>query len=208
MKSFVSLLSFVLLLGAVGVSARADTIGYDVIVDTSSVYGDYGYIEFQLDEAITGTVQPVTATITDFAGDISLNSTDSNDDEINASGLLPDSVTITDTTFSDYFEGLTFGDTLAFHVTLDGPGVSLDGGLSDPAGSTFALIFYDDEQSPLFATNASALIVVAGSGTVTAVSDASNVQVVPEPSTPWLSAAAGLLAFAFVRMRRSAWRFR
>jgi hypothetical protein len=193
------------------VSARADTIGYDVIVDTSSVDNDYGYIELQLNQGSNEPLLPmVTATITDFTGDFTLNSSDSNNDEINGSGSLPGTVTISDPA-SDYFEGLTFGNTLMFNVTLDGPGVSLEGDLNAGSGSIFSLTFYDADQTPIFATDTAALITVAYNGTVTAESDAGNVEVVPEPSTLWLSAGAGLLAFAFRRMRRHgalSWRFR
>lgn len=205
MKSFVSLLIFALLLGAVGVSARADTIGYGVIVDTSSVYGEYGYIELQLSEDFAGSALPVTATITDFTGDFALNPSDTNNDEINASGLLPDTVTMTDTTPSDYFEGLTFGNTLVFNLTLGGPGVSLEGDLTASAGSAFFLSFDgSDAGTPLFSTGPAAEIVIDKTGTVTAESDAGNVEVVPEASTLWLSAGAGLLAFAVRRLRRNA----
>jgi hypothetical protein len=209
MKTFVSLPIFVLLLGAVGVSARADTIGYDVIVDTSSVFGDYGYIDLQLLLIPNNIVLPLTATVSGFTGDATLNSSDPSNDEINASGSLPDPVTLTDTTSTDYFEGLTFGNSIVFDVTLDGPGVSLDGGLTADSGSTFSLTFYEsDGVTPLFASGSSAEIDVAPDGTVTAESDAGNVQVVPEPSTLPLIAGAGLLAFAFRRMGRKAWRFR
>lgn len=211
MKSIISLLIFVLLLGAAGVPARADTIGYEVIVNTSSVYGGYGYIELQLNEGTNLPVLPVTATITEFVGDFVLNPSDTNNDEYNASGSLPGTVTMTDTAPtapSDYFEGLTFGNTLVFDVALDGPGVNLEGDLTgEGSGSTFVLTFYEsDGSTPLFATGSSAEIAVDATGTVSAsaLADNTTLDIVPEPSTLWLGAGAGLLAFAFRRMRRNA----
>jgi hypothetical protein len=211
MKSLVSLLIFVLLLGAVGVSARAGTVTYQVIVDTSSANGDRGYIDLLLNEGPNPPVLDVTGTIFGFTSDAVLDP--SSTQPIDSSGALPGAVTVGNTFTSDYFEGLTFGSSIMFDITLDGPGVSLDGGLTGAnSGSTFWLTFYEnDGVTPLFASGSSAEIDIDATGTVSASALAENTtlqEVVPEPSTLWLSGFAGLLAFAFRRMRRTAWRFR
>ncbi|MGA2153698.1 MAG: NF038129 family PEP-CTERM protein [Bryobacteraceae bacterium] len=221
MKRLVSTLGFALLLGAVSLPARAGSVTYDVFVDTSSANGEYGYIDLQLDQGTFGTALPVTATIDGFAGDATLNSSDANNDEIGATGTLPGTVTIVGALATDYFEGLTFGNSIAFAVTLAGDGVSLGGGLSADSGSTFSLSFYEsDAATPLFASGPAAEIDVDATGTVSAESLADNVtlQPTPEPATLWLTAGIGGLAFAFAtahrrrrsgcRTRRSTLRFR
>jgi hypothetical protein len=206
MKRLVSILSFVLLLGAVSLPARASSITYQVIVDTSSANGDYGYIDLQFDEGSDIPVLPVTGTIFGFISDAALNPSDTNNGAINAQGALPGTVTVGDTFTSDYFEGLTFGNSIMFDVTLDGPGVSLDGGLTAGSGWTFLLAFYEsDASTPLFASGPAAEIDIDATGTVSAsaLADNTTLEPVPEPAPLWLSAGAGLLAFAFYAFNKA-----
>ena len=115
-----------LLLGFLCLSAQADTVTYQVTVNTSGQGGNYGYIDLQLNQGTLPPAQPVTATITNFAGG-TLNPVDVNNDSIGASGDLATTLTIPADVSTDYFEGLTFGNSISFDITLSGAGVNLAG---------------------------------------------------------------------------------
>jgi hypothetical protein len=197
-----------LLLGLLCLSAQADTAIYRVTVNTSSQSGNYGYIDLQLNQSIL-TSWPVTASITNFAGGI-LNSADVNNDSIGASGDLATTLTIPADISTDYFEGLTYGDSIGFDITLSGTGVNLAGLAGGTSGTTFVLGFYDSASNPLFTSDesgATGLINIADDGTVgvDAFPDASGGQphaeivLTPEPGTLSLFACAGLALLLFRR---------
>jgi hypothetical protein len=173
-----------LLLGLLCLSAQADTAIYRVTVNTSSQSGNYGYIDLQLNQSIL-TSWPVT-------------------------GDLATTLTIPADISTDYFEGLTFGDSIGFDVTLSGAGVNLAGLAGGTSGTTFVLGFYDSAFNPLFTNDesgATGLINIANDGTVSAdaLPDPSGgpslaaLVATPEPGTLSLFACAGL---AFLLFRR------
>ena len=61
-------------------------------------------------------------------------------------GTLPATLTFdNETAFNDYFEGFTYGSTLSFQASFDGPALSAPDDVSS-SGSTFAntVTFFDD----------------------------------------------------------------
>jgi hypothetical protein len=198
-----------LLLGLLCLSAQADIVTYQVTVNTSGQGGNYGYIDLQLNQGTLLPAQPVTASITNFAGGI-LNPADVNNDSIGASGDLATTLTIPADTSTDYFEGLTFGNSISFDITLSGAGVNLAGLAGGASGTTFVLGFSDSAFNPLFTndeSNATGQINIANDGTVSvdAFPDSSGGQpladfvATPEPGTLSLFACAGLALLLFRR---------
>lgn len=196
-----------LILGSLCLSAQADTVMYQVTVITSSQNGNYGYIDLQLNKG-TFTSLPITASITNFAGG-TLNPADVNNDAIGASGNLPGTLTIPADTSTDYFEGLTFGNSISFVVTLSGTGVNRAGLAGGTSGTTFEFGFDDAAiDSALFTSDpsgATGLIDIANDGAVSVNAlpnpsggpSLATITPTPEPSTLsfFICAGAALLLF-------------
>jgi len=205
-----------LFLGSFCFSAQADTVTYQVTVNTSSQSGNYGYVDLQLNQSIL-TSWPIAANIAGFAGG-TLNPADANNDAIGVSGNLPGTLTIPPNVLTDYFEGLTFDNSISFDVTFSGAGVNLAGLAGGTSGTTFVFGFYDSANNPLFTSDpsgATGLIEIANDGTVgvNALPGPSGGQslatfvpldnppvVTPEPSTLSFFVCAGA---AFLLLRRS-----
>jgi hypothetical protein len=208
-----------IVLGLLCLPALADTVTYQVTVDTSSQSGNYGYIDLQLNQGTLGSL-PITATIAGFAGG-ALNPSDGNNFATGSYGSLPGALTILADISTDYFEGLTFGNSISFDITLSGAGVNLAGLAGGASGTNFVFGFYDSAINPLFTSDpsgATGLIEIANDGTVgvNALSGPSGGQslasfepldnppvVTPEPSTLSLFVCAGA-AFLLLRHGRSA----
>jgi hypothetical protein len=196
-----------LLFGASSLPATADVITYQYTVDTTSQSGNYGYIDVELNVGPQGTPGPVFAAVFDFSG-AALNPFDNNNDELGtATGSLPDSLSISNSGFNDYFEGLTFGTYVSFDVTLDGSGVSQTGSANYGAGTAFQIFFFDSGGSNnLFTvdptTGAAGLVDIAANGIPTTTGD---LTVVPEPASLRYLLCACLAALLIaVRLKRSA----
>src|SRR5579872_3440952 len=88
-------------------TARADFI-VDVTVDTSSIKGSNGYLDFQLNPG-GGTAEALKAVISQYQqtqGSLASTSLNTGD----AVGTLPASLTLDNgTAFNDIFQGTTFG---------------------------------------------------------------------------------------------------
>jgi hypothetical protein len=124
-------------------TAMANTITYDVTVNTSSLFGTTGSLDFNFDPGPLVT-QSASVEILDFSsnGALAGGPTLTGD----ASGALPGTVTLDNGTgFNDYFEGFTFGSTLTFEVTLSGPALSSPDGTAT-SGSTFAFSMFSDAE--------------------------------------------------------------
>jgi hypothetical protein len=131
--------------------AAYGSVYYSLTVDTSSQASNYGYIEFQFN---SGTIpaQLADADILGFATDGTLNPSDPNNDELNdVSGTLPGTVSMDNgTTFDDYFEGITFGNTITFELLLSGPALDSPNGAG---GGTFTLDFLNSSTTQYLFTN-------------------------------------------------------
>ncbi len=183
----VKLLVLVLAMSAVTSSALADM--FDFSVDTSSVSGQFGYIDLQFNPGVS-TLGAASAVISNFASDATLGLVQPSGD---VSGTLPAVVTINNTTqFNDYFQALTFGTTTSFDLNLSGA-----------FGSSFELSFFgSDGQTPLLTTDqingfATTVDFNQGGSMVTNSSSMVTVNAVPVPGAVWLfsTAIAGLGLF-------------
>jgi hypothetical protein len=115
---------------------------YDVTVDTSSVFGTAGSLDFNFNPGPLIT-QAASLQILNFSSDGTLagNCPCGIGD---VSGQLPATLTFDNGTgFNDYFDGFTFGSTLSFEVSLYGPAISSPDGVST-SGSAFAFSMFSD----------------------------------------------------------------
>jgi hypothetical protein len=132
-------LLFALLVGAVG-SAMADGVTYDVTVNTSSIAGTAGSLDFQFNPGPLVT-QTAKLQIQNFTSDGTLGSPMLSGDAV---GALPGTVSFDNLTgFNDYFTGFTYGSALSFQVNLYGPAVTSPDGIST-SGSYFAFSMFSD----------------------------------------------------------------
>jgi hypothetical protein len=115
--------------------ASANSI-YDVTVNTSSISGDAGSLDFQFNPGPLVS-EPATLQILDFTSNGTLDAPAYPTGDV--TGTLPGTLSFDNlTAFNDYFEDFTFGSTLSFHVSISGTA----GGTS---GSTFAFSMFSDQ---------------------------------------------------------------
>ena len=132
----------ILVLLATAGSAWGDGVTYQVSVDTSSISGIAGSLNFQFNSGPTMT-QFATLQILNFATDGTL---DPGGPSLfgDVSGTLPGTVSFDNAGgFDDYFTAFTFGSTLSFQVNLSGPAVTSPDGVSTSA-STFGFSMFSD----------------------------------------------------------------
>src|ERR1022692_336901 len=102
-------LSGMLLLCFAGL-ASASTITYDVTIDTSSIFGTAGSLDFNFNPGPLIT-QAASLQILGFANDGTLTGSPALIGDV--TGVLPSTLTFDNGSgFNDYFEGFTFGTTL------------------------------------------------------------------------------------------------
>lgn len=191
--------------------ASASPITYDVSVSTGAISGTSGSLDFQFNPGPLVS-QLASLQILNFTSNGTLAGAPTLTGD--ASGTLPATLTFDNATaFNDYFQGFTFGTTLAFNVSLYGPALSSPDGIST-SGSTFALSMFSDAAGTIPAlttdtTNGFASIVnvnLDGSTTVTNFSAQTNVApagvaAVPEPSN---TALLAVILFSLVVVHRRA----
>jgi hypothetical protein len=211
--SFVAAVAFALLAG-VPPSAQGGEITYDITVDTSSISTQSGYVDFQFNPG--GVAAGLaSAAVTNFAPLANLKATDPNNSVSgDVTGSLSSTLTLTnDTAFNDFFEGFTYGSSIAFDVTLSGPAI---GSPSGNIGSTFSLGLYaSDATTPLLSNGDSdgtvlAINVDPTTGNTYVDLNNTNTTIVsynatPEPSSVLLFATMFPAGLAIARCR---WRTR
>ena len=196
------------LLLAVGMAA-ADPIAYLVTVDTSSIAGTAGSLDFQFNPGPLAS-QAASVQVLDFNSDGTLASSPILTG--NVSGTLASTVTFTNSTvYNDYFSGFLFGGTLSFVVSLLGPALTTPDGTST-SGSAFAFSMFSDADGTIPALTSDAIngfaytVAVNLDGTTTPTVSSSkltaSVTTVPEPSSAWLF-GAGLLGLGILQFKRS-----
>jgi hypothetical protein len=115
--------------------ASAAPITYDVTVDSSSIYGTAGSLDFEFNPGPLMT-QAASAQILNLTSDGTLAGSPVLTRDV--AGALPGTVTFDNGTgFNNYFEGFTYGSALSFQVSLYGPALTSPDGVST-SGSTFA----------------------------------------------------------------------
>jgi hypothetical protein len=189
----IGLFSLVLLTGFAG-AASADPITYDVTVNTPSIMGDNGSLDFNFN-AGPFTTQAADLQILNFSSDGSLVGCIGNIQGYcqtgDVSGQLPATVTFDNGTgFNDYFDGFTFGTYISFDVSLYGPALSDPDGVST-SGSTFAFSMFSDAAGTVPALtqntdgNGDAFIIdVNLDGTTTVVNQSDQAALAAVSSTP------------------------
>jgi hypothetical protein len=129
-------------------SLRADFI-YDVSIDTSSIAGTSGYLDFQFNPG--GVSAPASITISNFQTtggilapfDPNIGTGDFGD----ATGMLPGTLTLDNgTQFNDVYQGFTFGTNYSFELDLSDPPAF-------PDGSSFAMTLYGSDGGTTLLSN-------------------------------------------------------
>jgi spore coat protein U-like protein len=180
-------------------TASAAPITYDVTVDSSSISGTAGSLDFEFNPGPLVT-QAVSLQILSFASDGTLAGSPVLTGDV--TGALPETVTFDNgTAFNDYFEGFTYGSTLSFQVSLFGPALSSPDGTAT-SGSTFAFSMFSDAAGtiPVLTTNTTegfAFTIDVNLDATTTVTNFSpqttvvpaTVPAIPEPDTLSLMAA-------------------
>ena len=171
----------------VGISPALATISYQVTINTSSISGNAGFLDFEFNPG--GSSQNAFAMVSNFSPSGSL----SNSPSIvgNVTGTLPPAITITNSTaFNDFFVGFTYGSSLSFLLTLGGPAVDAPNGTAT-SGSTFGFgMFASDGSTPELTSNPDGFgflvdVNLNGSTTVSDfITSQNSIQlVVPEPGS-------------------------
>jgi hypothetical protein len=122
--------------------ASAGPATWDVTVNTSSILGTAGSLDFNFNPGPLQT-QAASLQILNFTSDGTLaEACPCGTGDV--SGQLPSTLTFDNGTgLNDYFDDFTFGSTLSFQVNLYGPALSSPDGIST-SGSTFAFSMFSD----------------------------------------------------------------
>jgi len=196
------LLPLALVLACGALSARADVL-VAVMVDTHTLAGTSGYVDFQFNPGPFST-QSATLDIEKFAGAGYLAG--SQVDTGGASGgPLPATVALTNSSvYNDDFEGVKFGNTLTFTLDFGGSAISAPNGTA-LSGSSFAFSLFDASGvNPLLTTDPNGFAAIADvntNGTVSVMTPSSSVSITPEPAS-FLMIASGLSLLGIVLHRR------
>src|ERR1700687_722106 len=116
----------------IAIGLQASPIAYSVVVNTSSISGQLGNVDFQFNPG-GGISDPAFVTLSAFSSNGTLAGTPVLTGGV--TGTLPPLVTIHNTSgFSDYSDAFTFGSFLSFLVKLDGAALAAPSGTAT-AGS-------------------------------------------------------------------------
>ena len=192
MRSYIALIGAVLCAPSI---ASASVITYSVTVNTSSLWGMTGSLDFQFNPGPLAT-QSASLQVLNFSSNGSLMSCVGNVQGFcptgDVSGQLPGTLTFDNLSgFNDYFDGFTFVNTLSFNVSLYGPALSAPNGWST-SGSTFAFSMFSDNAGTISALTSDAVngfavnidVNLDGSTTVNNFSSQTTVAPVTSGSTP------------------------
>lgn len=175
---------------------------YQVTVDTSSLEGTNGYVDFQLNPADISAPGAI-AEVSNLQGSMVLFSNPDIFGDI--SGALPGTLTLSNgTAFNDYFQAVQFGHSFSFTLDIGGEF------LTQPSllGSSFALSLYAvDGVNPLLSSDVSGAVAIFELANQSVAfqtfadsngTHAAQVSTVPVPAAGWLllSGLLGMCGFA------------
>jgi hypothetical protein len=203
-----TLLLAILLLSAPWI-ADADAVSYQVKVNTSSLTGQVGSLEFQFNPGPFLT-QDADLQILNFSSDGTLDPLALGTQTIgDVSGTLPGTLTFNNGSFfNDYFENFTYGSTLTFVASFYGPALTSPDGISG-SGSSFAFGMFSDPDGTIPALTTDTLngfavttdVNLDGTTSTDIFSSQTSVSAVPEPSCLLLTGLGILGLFAMSRCR-------
>jgi hypothetical protein len=169
-----------LLAGAAQASLISDT--YEFAVNTTSLTGQSGYLDFEFDPGVT-PFDSGSATLAGFTTDGTLTTAAPPFGDVR--GSLPGTVVINNTdALNDYTPGITYGSFFDVFVTLDIPSVS---GTAS-GGNSFTLDVEDSGFNPLLSSTFPAVEIdldaITGNPTITNnTSGPITVTPTPEPAS-------------------------
>ena len=194
-----------LFLAAAGLQAAPIT--YSVIVNTSSISGVSGNVDFQFNPGF-GATDSAFVMISTFSSNGTLAGLPIITGDV--TGTLPPAVTIHNTTaFNDYSDGFIFGSFLSFLVRFDGTALTSPSATAT-SGSTFAFsLFNSDFTAALLSTDTVNGALIQGDvnldGTVSiqnfSAGGTASADAVPEPASALLI-ALGLAGISVIRRRK------
>jgi len=160
-------------------------VTYTVTVNTASVSGDTGSLDFNFNPGPLVT-QAANLQILNFSTDGTPNGAPVLTGDV--SGAIPSALTFDNgTTFNDYFQGFTYASVLSFNVSISGPAVTNPDGVST-SGSTFAFSMFSDPAGTIPALTSDTvegfayIVNINLDGTTTATSFLRTTNV-PEPTS-------------------------
>ena len=187
--------------------ASAGSIGYSITINTSAVAGSLGYLDVNFSPGVNS--QLAYATLAVFTSDGSFPGPAPSVIG-SVMGTLPGDLFMDNSTYADYFQPFTFGNTIHFYVNFAGPAVDSPDGSS--SGTTFGFGLWDSTGTvPLLTTDVQGGFVASvdlnNDGSLTphsfppsaaGGSPVADFAPTPEPGS-WLLAAP---AFAFLALKR------
>ncbi len=192
-----------------GASSLGAAVVYTIGVNTSALNGQQGFVDLQFNPGNTD-VDLATATISNFISNGVLAGTAMQSGDINpANAVLPASFSFINDQFGDdLFQGITFGNSLSFTLTLSGNAVSSPNP-ANHSGTTFAFSLYDSTGTmPLLTSGADGAVAEVNVGpngtlstqtftTATNGPPAATITSTPEPATLGLLLLALSLLLVF-----------
>jgi hypothetical protein len=182
--------------------AFADQIFYEVTVDTHTISGITGFVDFSFNPATGTTPQFAFGEILNFAGGTLMGPPSLTGD---VSGALPGIVVLNnDTPVNDYNQGFLFGPSTFFNVLIAGPALTNPGPFTGV--TTFAFDLFNSIGTNLLASGPLFTVDINAGGNTTLTVNSSAVTITPEPASLLMLftavAALGVTA-VFSKQRRS-----